>query len=117
MGSDGRERNGQVLMRKARNIEGMPVMPKRCKTCPFNENGCKEVRDSVMGRLLEVSQTCHSTGVALNPPRKDTHLCRGARDVQIEFFYRMGFLEEASDTAWFSKLAEVKQSLDKSCGE
>lgn len=93
--------------RRTTNIQGMPVMQGKCKTCPFGKNGCQEVRRSVESRLLEVSQTCHSTGVALNPPRQDTHICRGARDWQIEFFHSIGFLDEPTDEAWRLKLESI----------
>src|ERR1051326_2264408 len=85
---------------------GMPVMPECCKTCPFGENGDEELRKRVESRLMEVSQTCHSTGIAKGKKR-DTHLCRGARNFQIQIFYRLGFLEAPTDEAWDKKLIEI----------
>ncbi len=79
----------------------MPVMAKRCKTCPFNADGDSELRERIMARLFKVSQTCHTTGVALG--KQDTHLCRGARDWQNEMLFRLGFLEAPTDAAWAAK--------------
>jgi hypothetical protein len=53
--------------------------------------------------IREASRICHSTGPAnaINERTgKPSHLCRGARDVQIEYFYGLGILKEASDEAW-----------------
>jgi hypothetical protein len=78
----------------------MPVMAAKCKTCPFGPGGSLEVRASVERRIYtEASQTCHSTGVALGK-RRDTHLCRGARDAQLAFLHGIGFLDEPTDAAW-----------------
>lgn len=59
----------------------------------------------VEDRLLQVSQTCHSTGVLHG--KLDTHICRGARDHQIQILFRLGFLEAATDEAWDKKRTEV----------
>jgi len=84
----------------------MDVMPKQCATCPFKEDGCKEVRDAVIARSLEgINQTCHSTGAKYG--KKDTHLCRGARDFQLQLFHSMGVIEEPTDKAWDAKRKEL----------
>lgn len=75
----------------------LPVMSNRCATCPFNENGNMELRGVVTARLLKSSQLCHH-------PRfkgvKETHVCRGARDLQIAVMHRLGLLETADDAGW-----------------
>ena len=79
-----------------------PIMPEMCATCPFREDrdGVDEVRTGVMQRVLtEGSQTCHSTGIANGEPH-DSHLCRGARNFQLEVFARLGVIDEPTDEAW-----------------
>jgi len=73
----------------------MPVMKARCKTCPFNENGSIEVRNAVLSRITENSQHCHGSGWP-----NATHLCRGARDVQLKWMHRLGVISEPTDEAW-----------------
>lgn len=83
-----------------------PVMPAKCKTCPFNEGGCLEVRQRVQERTLQgIGQTCHHTGMIHGRP--DTHLCRGAREYQKELFVRLGLLRDMSDEAWDEARARV----------
>lgn len=73
----------------------MPIMRERCETCPFREG-----RIGIMQRVLaEGSQTCHSTGIANGEPH-DSHLCRGARNFQLQVFARLGVIEEPTDEAW-----------------
>lgn len=89
------------------NIRGMPVMPGRCSTCPFNPNGDPELRARIELRCLTTaSQTCHSSGMVHGAP--DTYVCRGARDFQLTFFHRIGFIDDATDEAWARKAAELK---------
>jgi hypothetical protein len=92
-------------MRKPRNIRGMPVKPKQCSTCPFGPNGDQATRTMVEGRLLQVSQTCHSTGAVNGKP--DTHVCRGARDWQLQILHRLGFLESPTDKCWEEKASSI----------
>lgn len=77
----------------------MPVMPAKCKTCPFQPHGDPCVRAKVLGRILEASQLCHHTRLAGKP---ETHLCRGARDQQLELMYRLQVIPEPTDQAWAS---------------
>ena len=91
---------------KTHPIQGMPVMAARCKTCPFNEGGCEEVRTTVMARIMTMaSQTCHTTGVVHGQP--DTHLCRGARDMQLRAFHALGVLSEPTDAAWAATCGQL----------
>ena len=85
----------------------MPIMAQRCSTCPFNPDGDQELRSKIMQRVVtEASQTCHSTGVMHGRP--DTHLCRGARDFQLEYLHRIGFLAEPTDACWAAKWQEIQ---------
>ena len=79
------------------------VMAAVCKTCPFGPKGDHGVRANVERRVLtKGSQICHSTGWP-----QGTHLCRGARDLQLTVFYRLGFLSTPTDEAWAAKRAEL----------
>ena len=100
----------------SKNIQNYPVMKKQCKTCPFNKDNRGRYQDpKLVDRikrdvLSEASQICHHP-VLTN--KLETHLCRGARDFQLQIFHRIEFLEEATDEAWErakeSQLSEVKQ--------
>lgn len=77
----------------------MPLMPDKCVTCPFRSEGYDQVRENVQARSLQgVNQTCHHTGSIHGKP--DTHLCRGARDFQLQIFAGMGVIDEPTDEAW-----------------
>ncbi len=74
-------------------------MKAKCKTCLFhNENSrlCNEVKV----RVLNASQMCHQPRGSNRP---ETHLCRGARDFQLEIFSRLGVIKEPTDEAWLAQ--------------
>lgn len=98
-------------MTRVQNITGMPVMKAKCKSCPFGDNGDLGLRVKIELRLLQVSQTCHSTGVAVG--KKDTHICRGARDWQLMILYRMRILKAPTDEAWQLRAQELKNHEQK----
>lgn len=98
-------------MSKTRDVSSMPVMRRKCSTCPFGPNGAKNVRATVEARLLTVSQTCHSTGAAHG--RRDTHICRGARDFQLKIMHGLGVISAPTDAAWkekWDKITEEKRN-------
>lgn len=93
---------------KPRDVSLMPIMQAMCKTCPFGPGGSRAVRRSVEARIFTTaSQTCHSSRRTLYG--RDTRLCRGARNEQIAFFHRLGFLPEPTDAAWSAKWAEIQK--------
>ena len=93
-------------MAKIRDITGMPVNKKMCSTCPFGPNGVQEIRQKVEKRCLsKASQTCHHSGGTEGKP--DTRLCRGARDLQLMFFYRLGVISEPTDEAWAEAASQI----------
>ena len=47
--------------------------------------------------LTEASQICHHPRL---DGKEETHLCRGARDFQLEIFHRIGFLHTPTDESW-----------------
>lgn len=83
---------------RRRNPAAMPVMAAKCASCPFGPNGDPELRARVESRCLtEGSQICHHPRLH---GRRETHLCRGARDLQIEVYHRLGVLDEPTDDGW-----------------
>ncbi len=82
----------------SQNIKDFPVMKSRCTSCPFNPKGDRQVRAMVEARSLkEGSQICHHPRLY---GKKETHLCRGARDHQLVIFHRLGIIKSATDRAW-----------------
>ena len=80
-------------------------MPNRCPSCPFNPKGDVQTRMMVTERCLsEASQICHHPRLK---DKKETHLCRGARDVQLRVFYEYKFIDAPTDEAWDSKRREL----------
>ena len=89
-------------MTKKVNILGFPVMKSRCPTCPFNldERGrelAPRITNSIKSRSLEVSQICHHPRIY---GKKETHLCRGARDFQLTLLHRLNFIQSPTDAAF-----------------
>lgn len=80
-----------------------PVMAAQCPSYPFHvdEEGrhpdARLVSEIQHRCLTESSHICHH-------PRKhgqpETHLCRGARDFQLQIFHRWGLLESPTDEDW-----------------
>lgn len=85
-------------------------MKGKCPTCPFNKGGngreaAPDIADMVRHRCLtEASQICHHPRLH---GKKEDHLCRGARDFQLEVFHRIGLLETPTDEAWKKKMQEI----------
>jgi hypothetical protein len=83
----------------------MKVRPKKCATCPFRADSpyaylAKDLTQSALGKS---SRICHSTGSnnAINERTgKPPMLCRGARDIQLRVFHRLGVLDAPTDKAW-----------------
>ena len=85
--------------RRNRNVSAWPVMPAQCSTCPFNADGDPDVRDGVLRRTvnMQASQICHHPALH---GKRETHLCRGARDIQLRVLTAMGLLSEPTDAAF-----------------
>jgi hypothetical protein len=84
-------------------------MAKQCAHCVFARKPDgkwlnPQLAELVESRLMTCSQICHYPALK---GKKETHLCRGTRNRQIEIFYRMGFLAEPTDAAWEAKLQEL----------
>lgn len=93
---------------KPRRKKVLPVRGRMCKTCPFHAAGWTHIQDLLKERALtEASPICHSTGKSLTRCEGKAQICRGARNFQIEIFYRMGFLSAPTDAAWAAKVDEL----------
>lgn len=80
-------------------------MKSQCSTCPFGKNGDARTVDSVLRRTLgKASQICHHPVLHYKP---ETHLCRGARDIQLKVLTALGFLPEPTDAAFTAKSVEL----------
>ena len=88
------------------NTRDWPVRAKCCLTCPFRidpETGREQdpqLAARVTTRLFEASQICHAPW---HKGEKEFELCRGARDVQLTIFHRLGFISAPTDQAWSEK--------------
>ena len=96
-------------MKKIVNSRTMPTRAQKCATCPFRDTGWTSVRPLLEQRALtEATPICHSTGKdALVKSQGPAQLCRGARDLQIQYFYRIGFLDVPTEEAWEAKRKEL----------
>lgn len=89
----------------------LPLRATMCPTCPFKP-GSKNadlIPFLTERSMTDASHICHSTGKD-NAFHKDTglpeHICRGAREVQLTFFHRLGFLDEPTMENWNKKRVE-----------
>lgn len=100
-------------MKKPLKLHG--VMKAKCATCPFRSdgNGYREVANLLSDRALnEATPICHSTGSSDVTPRnkkvsKLNLACRGARDIQLQLFAAIGFIEAPTDEAWEKKKKQM----------
>lgn len=87
-------------------------MKHKCSTCPFHEDTPEriELANMVRGRSLQMSQICHHPRLK---GKKESHLCRGARDFQIQILYGMGLLREPTDEAFAEASINYCKRLQK----
>ena len=94
----------------SQDITNFPVMQEKCSSCPFKEDEqgrCQSpelVTRIQQDVLTEASQICHHPRLS---GKEETHLCRGARDYQLQIFHRIGFLEAPTDEVWEAKRKAV----------
>jgi hypothetical protein len=88
-----------------------------CATCPWREGSPHAdliplLEASAIG---QASRICHSTGQSIfyGKTGKPERLCRGARNVQLHFLHRIGFLPEPTDAAWTRKCREMGIQQDR----
>ncbi len=90
----------------------LPVRTTMCATCPFREGSPYAflVPDLTKSALTEATRICHSTGSnnGINHRTgKPPAVCRGARDLQIQFFHAFGVIEAPTEDAWNKKRMEL----------
>ncbi len=91
----------------------LPVQPVMCATCPFREGSDTAWLKDYLAKsaATEASRICHSPGSNNAFHRrtgKPAAVCRGARDLQLQMFHRLGFLKEPTDACWAAKVKELK---------
>lgn len=94
------------------NNKDFPVRATKCGTCPFRPGSKYEYlrEDLEFSARTSSSRICHSTGSknAINARTGvPAHLCRGARDAQLDELYNMGVLTAPTDEAWNDKRVEM----------
>lgn len=94
------------MKKKRLDIRGWPVMRQKCSTCPFGPNGDPQIHAGVVSRLVRFkgSQQCHHPILKGKP---ETHLCRGARDMQLGILAGFGLIEDATDEAFEKRSREL----------
>ena len=92
------------------------VMPRMCATCPFrgdsnaigSEYGAEtqQLLQSALAAsaLTEDNRLCHASGLKGQP---ETKVCRGARNLQIQYFFALGVLDAPTDQAWREALTRL----------
>jgi hypothetical protein len=104
---------GQVLGAN----ETAEVNARKCRTCPWRDDFgiLREMGEDCQGMMAilkvkvvtEMTQLCHSPALR---GRVENRACRGARDYQLEFFHRQGWLEAPTDEAWAAEWQKVQHA-------
>jgi hypothetical protein len=85
-------------------MKRLPVAKQMCATCPFRPGSPYAELQEMLTEcaLSSSSRICHSTGSnAINRRTgKPPMLCRGARDVQLQFMAALNVIEAPTDEAW-----------------
>jgi len=75
-----------------------------CATCPFRPGSPYEnlAADLAASALSDASRICHSTGSNGIHARTGlpSHICRGARDVQLSVMVALKVIDALTDDAW-----------------
>lgn len=93
--------NGKVGM----NVRNTPLRKMMCATCPFRDGSpyAYIADDLAASAINQASRICHSTGSNNGINRRTglpPHLCRGARDIQLQVFASLGVIVAPTDEAW-----------------
>lgn len=87
-----------------------PVNKEMCATCPWRDGSPYSALIPTLSRsaLKQASRICHSTGRnAIKRTKLPGRLCRGARDLQLQYFTAIGFIDAPTDEAWEAKVQEL----------
>jgi hypothetical protein len=90
------------MARRYGRVAGWSVMKAKCATCPFGPNGDRLIEQAVTETMvrMEGSQICHHPVLK---GKRETHLCRGARDLQLRLLAAFGVIDDATDEAFTAK--------------
>lgn len=85
-------------------VKDLPLRLTKCSSCPFRP-GSKYAylaADLAESAMTKGSRICHSTGSngLLGRTGKPEHLCRGARDVQLQAMFALRVIDAPTDEAW-----------------
>lgn len=97
-------------------IDGdLPVKKEKCATCPFRAGSpyAYLAGDLARSALTEATRIYHSTDTSAiyGNTGKPAEACRGARDIQIQFFTALGVLEEPTDECWDRTYKQMKAEM------
>lgn len=94
------------------------VVKEQCSSCPFRPYGegigstemtaeeyYKKQATLTASALSDSSQFCHAPALVGG---RQNQVCRGARDIQKQVFYRLGVLEAPTDEAWKKALNDME---------
>lgn len=85
----------------------LPVKRSMCATCPWQVNSpYKGLVDYLTkSATTEATRICHSTGSSAIHRRtgKPSAACKGAREITLRAWHRMGFIEAPTEDAWAKK--------------
>ncbi len=88
----------------------MPVCKTMCKTCPFRAGSpYAHLEPTLREAAMTEGRICHSTGSnAINKKTgKPSHLCRGARQIQLQLMHRLKVIAAPTDAAWNAKRVQM----------
>lgn len=81
-----------------------PLRKTMCQTCPFRPGSPYAflANDLAESAVTKASRICHSTGSDGIHRRTGVkpHLCRGARDIQLQVMFALKVIDAPTDEAW-----------------
>jgi hypothetical protein len=101
-------------------IDPNNVNPTMCISCPFRKKGIGSeygedeqqlLRENIIiDALTNSNRLCHHRAIESLP---EDVICRGARNIQLQYFYELGVLDAPTDEAWANTLSSLcKAKLD-----
>lgn len=86
------------------DMRDYPVQPKPCLTCPFEGKEPLQLSADNMARYVknlkgEGQHICHSSN--------GTRMCKGGRNIQLQYLYTKGMLSEPTDEAFDKAIDEA----------
>lgn len=89
----------------------LPLRKTMCATCPFKPGSKYADLAETLAKsaITDGSRICHSTeSNAINTKTLlAPHLCRGARDVQLDVMANCGVVSDATDESWNAQRVKI----------